>query len=312
MMFDRVLVPLDGSILAEGSLPAAGALARKVGSVLILVHLLESGSPTEVHGQRHLTDCADAERYLEAVRARLGVPATRTEVHVGSERYSDVAVGIDSLAETLNVGSVLMCAHGGHALRGRLAGSIAQRVLRIGRRPIVFRTVGASTDSAFQIRRILAPVDFRHDLCQPSAAVLALAAGFRAAVTLIHISEPSSALQARLMPGASAGMRRLDRHLAQRRLSDLATRYSAQRIDIEAAVNDGPADQMILEEAQRRRAEVIVLSTHARSGVEAWSERAVAQRLMQARDLTLILLREPGAGQRCAVSEQPPPTEGAP
>jgi nucleotide-binding universal stress UspA family protein len=307
-----VLVPLDGSILAEGSLPVAEALARTVGSVLILVHALESRSPTEVHGQRHLAERADAESYLKAVRAQLRVTGACTEIHVASERYPDVALGIDTLAETLNVASVLMCAHGRHALRGRLVGPIAQRVLRIGRRPIVFRTGGASRESAFEIRRIVMPIDFRHDLSEPSAAVVALAVGFGAAVTLIHISEPSSALQARLLPGASAGMRRFDRDLAQRRLSELAERYSAQGIDVEAAVKDGPADQMILEQSQRRRAEVIVLSTHARSGVEAWSERAVAQRLMQARDLTLILLREPGSARRYAVSEQPPSTKGAP
>ena len=66
-MVRHVLVPLDGSELAEAALSAAAATAAAFGARVTLFHVLEEWAPQTVHGQRHLTDAAQAEAYLASV-----------------------------------------------------------------------------------------------------------------------------------------------------------------------------------------------------------------------------------------------------
>ena len=66
----RILVPLDGSRLAEWVLPPAVSLARHLGAQLTLLHVMERGAPSSVHGERHLTQIEEADRYLADVAAR--------------------------------------------------------------------------------------------------------------------------------------------------------------------------------------------------------------------------------------------------
>src|SRR5262249_56972653 len=65
--FRRVLVPLDGSHLAEAALPLAFRLAEGCGATLVLLHLIEKGAPARGHGARHPTSTPEAEAHLTRV-----------------------------------------------------------------------------------------------------------------------------------------------------------------------------------------------------------------------------------------------------
>jgi nucleotide-binding universal stress UspA family protein len=68
-VFAHLLVPLDGSPLAEAALPAAVALGQRSSARLTLLHVLERRAPATIHGHRHLTNLAEAEAYLGEVAA---------------------------------------------------------------------------------------------------------------------------------------------------------------------------------------------------------------------------------------------------
>src|SRR3954449_868152 len=65
MRFARILVPLDGSPLAEAVMPVACSLAKRLGGTLLLPHVLEQEPPAAVHGEPHLCDAREAFAYLE-------------------------------------------------------------------------------------------------------------------------------------------------------------------------------------------------------------------------------------------------------
>ena len=67
-MFTHLLVPLDGSSLAETALPATAYLARVLPARVTLLHLVERHPPSEVHHDRHLTNAAEASAYLESIK----------------------------------------------------------------------------------------------------------------------------------------------------------------------------------------------------------------------------------------------------
>ena len=81
-MFQRILLPLDGSGMAENILPAAEQFARRFDSTVVLFHGVERGPPPEVHGDRHLTGTVDAEAYLEGLASRLRANGVEVESHV--------------------------------------------------------------------------------------------------------------------------------------------------------------------------------------------------------------------------------------
>ena len=60
-MFKHILVPLDGSTLAEAALPAAVSLAQTYKAPVTLLHVIEQDAPEEVHRDRHLTKAVEAE-----------------------------------------------------------------------------------------------------------------------------------------------------------------------------------------------------------------------------------------------------------
>src|SRR3972149_3250339 len=59
-MFRHMLVPLDGSRLAEAVLPVTAAFARALGAKVTLLHVVEPAAPTTVHGDVHLTQAEEA------------------------------------------------------------------------------------------------------------------------------------------------------------------------------------------------------------------------------------------------------------
>src|SRR6185437_4258707 len=71
MTIRRILVPLDGSRLAEAVLPAAASLAKALRACVLLLHVLERDPPRSVHGEPHLTSASEANEYLDGVASRL-------------------------------------------------------------------------------------------------------------------------------------------------------------------------------------------------------------------------------------------------
>jgi nucleotide-binding universal stress UspA family protein len=292
MTFDRILVPLDGSRLAEAGLPPAEALARRLHSVLVFVHALEPDPPAAVHGEPHLVSFEDARAYLERHRERCSALGISAEVHVSRTQVQDVALAIDELARELDAGLIAMCAHGRRTLRGWLLGPVAQRALRGGSATILLRTAGATKDAPFDVRHILLPIDFSHDLDAALEAVATLARGFDAAVTLLNAPEPPAGLQTRLLPATSSMVRVIEGEEARERLTVLAGRLRADGIDADVVLSEGAADEAIIEQARASSTDLIVLVSHGRVGVSAWYERSIGQRMVEEPGLTLLLLRQ--------------------
>lgn len=293
MPFERVLVPLDGSRLAEASLPVAKTLARKLESTLVLVHALEEDPPEEVHGEPHLASQESAELYLQHQLELCVSEGLSAETHVVTPRDADLAHAISDLAEQFDTGLVAMCAHGRHSLRNRFLGPVAQRALNGGGPPIVLRTAGSSTDLPVEIRHILLPVDFRHDLTVALEYLVVLAKAFGAAVTLLHaVDAGSTGLPARMLPNTSLELSDGARDVAQQRLSAIAEALSRQAVTANTVVSIKDPDDAIIDEAHDRHSDLIILVSHGRTGVTAWYERSIGQRIIQEPALNLLLLRE--------------------
>jgi nucleotide-binding universal stress UspA family protein len=178
-VFDRILVPLDRSALAECVLPHAIALARAFNSQLILLHVLSvSDKPDRLRAVDPLEwqlRRAEAESYLQAVCARLQEAGGPCEAHVND---GNAAEQIVNFAHDHDVGLVLMASHGQSGLSGWNVSSVVQKVIMRTRVSLmIVRAYETAQTDSFTLRyqRILVPLDTstRAECVLPLAVVLA-------------------------------------------------------------------------------------------------------------------------------------------
>ncbi|MFO7893622.1 MAG: universal stress protein [Longimicrobiales bacterium] len=139
----RVLVPLDGSELAEAILDPAARLARQTGASLVLLRVMDPRLPTdapylpatvegtEARFQERRTEARD---YLDRVAERLrgeGVEVADVEVREGSAAPTI----LEQAGEGADI--VAMATHGRGGLRRWLLGSVSDKVLRGADRPVL-------------------------------------------------------------------------------------------------------------------------------------------------------------------------------
>ena len=294
MRFTRILLPLDGSRLAEAVLPAARSLAEKLEARLLLLHVLEREPPAAVHGEPHLGTAQEALGYLEQQADELRRQGIAVECHVHGRPVDDVATAIDAHAHELDAELIAMCAHGRSNLRTRVIGSIAERILREDGVPILLRTVRRPDFADFNLRRLLVPIDFGHDVEAALSAARALAPPYNAAVTLLSAVEPAAPPTSLLLPGTSTLTREYDADDLRRRLAPLADRLQAEVGDVRAVVAEEPPTKAILAATDSLPADVIVLVTDAHGGLSSWYDPSTAQELLRRPDLTVLLVKERG------------------
>lgn len=147
----RIIVPLDGSALAEAALPVARDLAASAGAELLLVRVVPwfiEGWPLE-RADASIRDTkaeltADAESYLEKVRGQFP-PDAAIETLVA---YGDPAETLVDLAMYERADLTVMTTHGHGGVRRLVLGSTADRVVRAGVPALLIRPPAAPDDAA--------------------------------------------------------------------------------------------------------------------------------------------------------------------
>ena len=299
-MFKHILIPLDGSTLAETVLPAGVYLAGLTGALVTLLHVIERDAPQEVHGERHLHDSGEADVYLADVAARFFPSGMRVERHVHTAEVNDVARGIALHVGELSPDLIVMCTHGSGGLRGLIFGRIAHQVVKLGTKPVLLvpPQVGEAAH-AFSCRRLLVPLDGNsaHEPGLTMAAELAKLSG--AEVQLVMVVPTSGTLTgeqaatARLLPGATAALLDIAEQEAKHYLHRHLTSLQAAGLAVTAEVRRGNAVVDIIEAAEQTDADVIVMATHGKTGMDAfWSGSATPNVASRSR-IPLLLVPVP-------------------
>jgi nucleotide-binding universal stress UspA family protein len=286
-MFKHILLPLDGSTLAESVLPAAAYLAGVFGAKITLVHIIEKDGQAVVHGERHLTQPAEAEAYLAQIRQRAFAPETAVSLHVHESAMQDVAQGIVEHEDELTPDLILMCSHGRGGLRDLLFGSIAQQVITAGRVPVLLvRPPAVDGQPPFECRSILAPTDGQphHEVGLLTAARLAQTT--RARLNLIAVAPTLETLAGRqaatgrFMPGATRTMLEIVEDELEAYLGGMAERFKAEGIEVSSLVGRGDPAALIARNAETTHADLIVFATHGKAGTKAFWAHSIGAKVL--------------------------------
>ena len=297
-LFKHILVPLDGSGLAESALPAAAYLSSKLDARVTLFHVIEKDAPGEIHGQRHLRDAGEAERYLREVSTRTFPPGTRVDLHVHTAEAENVASSITEHAGELGPDLIVMCSHGRGGALHLLFGSIAHKVISKGYIPVLVTRPGAAAEALpeFSCNTLLLPIDEdpEHAQAIPVAAELAKACvgGLHLAMVVPDYESLSgeSAVMSRFLPGTMTEILEMSVHDAEAYLQTEVKKLEGRDIKVIAHVLRGDPAVVIDEFARKLRAGLIIMATHGKSAMDAFWDSSVPHKVSSLSKVPLLLV----------------------
>jgi nucleotide-binding universal stress UspA family protein len=135
----RVLVPLDGSPVAEQVIPSAARIARSLGLEVVLLRAVRDEPPRVVEGGRQLVidqteqHTREAEAYMQTIADRLSAGGLRVRTVV---RTGDAARAILDGARECQADVIAMTTHGRGAIGRLLHGSVTEAVLHRAHLPV--------------------------------------------------------------------------------------------------------------------------------------------------------------------------------
>ena len=302
-MYRTLLVALDGSPLAERSLPLATAISRGSGARLVVLRAAEGlrGSGAgRAHGEAE-GEAAEALGYLRGVAARLaerGVAA-----RIAAPRGEPVERLLDAIA-THEADLVVLSTHGRSGLGRWVYGSVAEGILHRSPVPVLLvpATAPVSWRTVRQERcRLLVPLDGSQQAEAALPHALAIARALAAGLVLLHVIEPRHDYGPDLGLDAQGEGSVPSTLEAEAYLATVAASFDGHELRVRRAVRAGLVAEAILEEARADAASLVVMTTHGRTGLGRLPFGSVTTEVLHRCHLPLLLVR-PHAGGHGALS----------
>jgi len=300
-MFERILLPLDGSEQAEMALPYGEELGRRLGSELILFHVC--GPEHQQYQRMH-------QMYLESLAETLarnmkkGRPKGR-EVKVTAKIETGSPSGnICSLVQKDDIGLIVMTAVGASGLKVAMLGSVADHVCRTVPIPVLLiRPQGMNQAEGKKrlINHILLTLD-GSDLSKLALPVgEELAAKLKVQITLFqmaHMIYPYYGGTSAIMGGMPmpvidyVQLSDVEEKRVRAEMIALEQELRKKGLTVTHTVTSGTdAANEIIEVGKKLGADLVVMSTHGRSGLGRWVSGSVTEKILRYGEMPLLLVQ---------------------
>jgi nucleotide-binding universal stress UspA family protein len=294
-MLQTILVPLDGSPLAERALPYAVRLAKAGGGKLILLRAFDAlrfTPPAQAE--------PDGQEQLESIAERARSEGVEVEAVAHQMYHEDVGQVIIETARERAAELLVMSTHGRGGLGRWIYGSVADAVLRGAAVPVLL--VPAACEQpwpAERAPRIMVPLDGSDLAAEALAPAAELAGRLGAELVLVSVIQPPTyayaegyaylALDPAEELAAAAG-----------ELEAIAERLRGDGLTVSVRTAAGFATTTIAELAHEAGIDLIVMATHGRGGLARLVLGSVATGTLQRAGLPVLLVR-PAAMSHLAV-----------
>jgi nucleotide-binding universal stress UspA family protein len=278
------VVATDFSPGAARAARRAALLPLAAGAQVSVVHVLAQAAPEE-YAAAAQDRAMDALRgAAEEVRRAAGAAGSALEIEcallAGSPPVELVRHARARAAELVVLGR-----HGPNPLHDALLGSTAERVVRKGDVPVLL----VATEAAAPYRRALVAVDLSDGAWRAAELALGLLPRDVRELALVHAYHV--AFEGWLAEHALEEYRRQHAEDATRRLKAFAAGLEPRGVACRALVGEGDPRVVVLREALREGAELLVLGTHGRSGVAHALLGSVAEWLVRAAPCDVAVTR---------------------
>jgi nucleotide-binding universal stress UspA family protein len=299
-LYKKILVPLDGSELAQLTMPFAEKIAGCLGSQIMLLYVSESledsRNPEHQSYLQKMTKVAkaDIKQYTDKLkRKRIKVESA---ILVG-----DPASEIVDYAQKEDFSLIVMSTHGHSGIKRWALGSVADRVLRGTEKPLVLvraRQVSPDTIAKSIFGKIMVTLDGSRESEAVIPYIEELAGGVEAKIVLLHVIEPSyrfSTAGGFKYEGYSDKKKKSMKAFYDNYLKGIAASLRRRGIDATYQVKFGEVAEVIIKFADETGADFIAMTTHGRSGIKRWALGSTADKVLQSGNTSLFLVKAPTA-----------------
>jgi nucleotide-binding universal stress UspA family protein len=305
-LYEKILVPLDGSKLAEIALPYAEELGGKLGSEIILLNVR---APTDNPNE------PEQRAYISKMAAMIEQNIKKSPPLPHGEKFKVISALIgssDSLihpdeeildyAEKENISLIVMVTHGRTGIRRWTLGSTANKVVRASKCPVLLIRASADLPRSVHLDNILAAVDGS----KPGEAVLPyienLASKLKASIILLNVVEPPYHFTAYAGKDCYSGTGiarvpytgeeiNLLKVMAEEYVKSVSDKLDAKGINASYEVMVGSAGEEIIKAEEEMHPGMVAMSTHGHSGLGRWEHGSVADKVLHAGNAPLLLVR---------------------
>ncbi len=272
----RILVPLDGSDLAEESLPVVGTLTCMFDARVTLICVDQSTGRRTISGLRAPESFADARErhyYLNYKTDQLRMAGTEADFEI---RTGQVANEICAIAQD-HMDMVVMSTNGHSGLRRYFIGNVAQEVVQNASTPLLLlQPTGSWRSRGTSFKRLLVALDGSEFSERILPYVTALARPFASEVILLSVPVGSTSESYR--------------ETIKSYLDNLAGDLAEQGLNVRTVVTGSGAAQTIVATAESEMVDLIMVATHGRSGMDRFMLGSVAERVVNNMPCPIFLL----------------------
>jgi nucleotide-binding universal stress UspA family protein len=306
-MFSRILVPLDGSKVAEESLDYARPLAERNRATLSLTRSVAMPVAVGAYGaygayEAYPLPAGVIEEELKAAQDYLD----RLAEHLRGQGFvvetassmTDAETGILATADEECIDLIVMTSHGRTGISRFLMGSVAERVCRHAGCPvlIVGRTglkAKAQAAETTLFRKILIPLDGSPEAEKALDYLSSVASSSDAMIYVLRVLEKLPPLGG-VVDSKSFIDAQVELDVAPEKLVEGYLR--TRGFEVHSHTETGNATDQILGFAERERCDLILMTSHGRSGASRFFIGSVAERVARHATCPVLVVGRSGSG----------------
>jgi nucleotide-binding universal stress UspA family protein len=290
-MFSKIMIPLDGSSLAERALPMGVKFAEGTGGKLILYRVVPyftvlAADPLLYEEMNRLGE-DEALAYLRQIRKEVTSPLpTETICEVGSAAESILQYASDS-----DVDLIVMSSHGRSGLNRWVYGSVAERIMSQAPCPTLILNARHPTSPGAP-EKILIPLDgsqLAEKALEP-ALELVSALGLK-----LHLLRVTTSGHMRIETDTKSdlidGIESDEVVEAQNYLQGLSQRIAVDDVQLSVEVAKATVAETIIEYAAKNNIDLIAMSSHGHTGLKRWVYGSVAEKVLRGACCATMIVR---------------------
>ena len=304
-MFERILVPLDGSAKAELILSQVARILQREDSEILLLRVVDVPAAVGRVNLREFRDLEreEAQKYIHQLARKFREKGVKVHGKVAEGSPAEVIL---ETARTEGSTMIAMSTHGRTGLARWALGSVTEKVARASTVPLLLvrsfrRTAKGDLEPVMAeelpFRRILVPVDGSPTSMSILGPAVKFGQLYGSDVLVLHVETPyvppspvlpgMDVVLPAMVPAPTPSEKDPVTEKAAKRFVQAGLRASRRTTVGEPAME-------ILDLSVNRGMDLIALGTHGRSGLTRWAVGSVAERVLRSTEIPLLLIRTPG------------------
>jgi nucleotide-binding universal stress UspA family protein len=278
-MLERIVVPLDGSKLAEEALPYAGELGAKMGSNIVLLTVLDSEEAHELKKHYMYTKKIEkltkyhADKYSDNGRGKAIEVMTVT-------RTGNPAEGIMDYTSMSGFPLIVMASHGRSGIGRWAVGSVADKVVKCSRwQPVMLIRV-KKAHSDIRDKRLL------------KKALVPLDGSIESEAVIPHIMEIAHSLQMEITFLQVISGNNHAYSDAEAYLQRVCGKLKDKSVTVNYKVSVGAIAENIIDLADELAFDLVAMSTNDMDRDRLWTLGSVAQKVFLGGNTPLLLMKQ--------------------